>query len=827
MKALCQLVLLAMLVFAAGCGSRTVRRDLDAGVSEDVLFREDVFVFDRVEVPRDVVFPRDLVSPFDLISPRDVFLPPDLVLPPDRPLIVPDGARSQGLSCIEPFEVRGSAPSDFLVDVTRATMRRAGCSTTSLVGGAVQYFRTVVSPGQTLVVTGSSARPPFPLIRVLDSCEAFACVAQSTLMGGSPVTATARYTNTTLSTQPIVFAVGPSDTTVTSEPIAVSVRFVEPATNGRCVGAMSLTPDVTVTGQNTMSASEIPGSCPPVVATTQPALWYRVSVPPGQFLTVTLQGTGATFGGVQGRIYAGCGAACLPSTIAPGPDSQSLLLRWNNTNTTPRDAFIAVNSLGIAVPFAFDITARLSEAPANASCARATPVMEGSTLIGQDPSLSTTTSITCPGMPAIGNTNTLYYAADVPPGQALTATASQSALGRGSYVIRVLPACDEPVCLAASTLTGGAASTTWSNTGTATRRVIISVSPTAATAAFPFDLSVRVRTPPANVTCTSATRVALGTTVRGERLDFAREPNATCLAFGVASQPVLYYVVRVGAGERMIASVPRATAPTFAPVVRIIDGCTASMCLASSMSMPSVDNRATYTNPSMMPQDVIVMVSAASPATNAVFDLVIAGGTPPYRAEAIPGNCDVLTSPTTIASLVGDDVGAPSIPLPFAMRYFREPVLSWSASSNGYLQLWATSGMSTGALGASELPTSGAPPSMIAPFWDDLEIDAGTASVRWQDVAVGSRHLTIEWNNLRFCCGGGGGTDRLTFQAKLFAASNVIEFHYCNLSPSTRASGQNASVGIQDSAGVTGVSWAIRRAGALTTASGVRFTPTL
>jgi hypothetical protein len=185
-----------------------------------------------------------------------------------------------------------------------------------------------------------------------------------------------------------------------------------------------------------------------------------------------------------------------------------------------------------------------------------------------------------------------------------------------------------------------------------------------------------------------------------------------------------------------------------------------------------------------------------------------------------------MTGAAVIEGAVGDDVGTASLALPFAFRYFGTPMTTWSVSTNGYLQVWPAPGMSTGALGPAELPAPSAPPSMIAPFWDDLFVTPGTGTVRWQVVATPARHLTVEWNSVTFCCGS-SSPDRLTFQAKLFEAPAAIEFHYCALSASPRASGASASIGIQDATATQGLSWGIRRAGAADVTAAVRFAPSM
>ncbi len=600
-------------------------------------------------------------------------------------------------------------------------------------------------------------------------------------------------------------------------PLPPDVPLVE-----RCEDATRLTPDVTLRGESTGSAPAATLSCaalPPI----QPTRWYRVAVPAGQALTVTATPSPTSRWPAQARLVASCAGACLAATSTTGPDGRSTVQRWVNTGPTATDVVVAVGSLAAGLPATYDITASLGAATTNSTCERAAVVRDGTLLRGEDPSSSSTTLAPCPGMAGTTLPGALFYTADVPAGQTLTASATATVTGRGFNHVRVFPSCADATCLAATSTPSPTASTSWTNTGVSPRRVLIAVTPAAGTPS-PFDLGVRVRPPPTNAACMGATRLTAGTLV-GESLAFAREVTPACLAFGAPSGPVLYYTARVGEGERLTVVARRTSSNFFQPLVRVIDACGGATCLASSAATPmgGDSSRITWVNPGAA-RDVVVLVSSSSATADGTFDLTTALGATPYRMAPVPGACDALTSPTVVTGAVGDDVGTASTALPFAFRYFGAAVTSWSVSTNGYLQVWPAEGRSTGALGASELPSPTAPPSMIAPFWDDLEVDAAAASVRSQVFAGAPRHLTVEWTNVRFCCGG-GTTDRLTFQAKLFEGSDAIEFHYCALSFTPRATGANASIGIQDATSTQGLSWGIRRAGAASVTTGVRFSP--
>src|SRR5262249_45395276 len=91
------------------------------------------------------------------------------------------------------------------------------------------------------------------------------------------------------------------------------------------------------------------------------------------------------------------------------------------------------------------------------------------------------------------------------------------------------------------------------------------------------------------------------------------------------------------------------------------------------------------------------------------------------------------------------------------------------------------------------------PPSLIAPFWDDLVMKSGsTISAR----TVGNtpnRQFVVEWSNMSIL--DENGIDRgatLTFEVVLFEGSNDIQFLYNSMS-GPFSDGSSATIGAQDS----------------------------
>ncbi len=109
------------------------------------------------------------------------------------------------------------------------------------------------------------------------------------------------------------------------------------------------------------------------------------------------------------------------------------------------------------------------------------------------------------------------------------------------------------------------------------------------------------------------------------------------------------------------------------------------------------------------------------------------------------------------------------------------------ASSNGFISLGNST---TNSFATNDLSITGNGP-IIAPLWDDLQ--TGTAGVTYLvSGSAGSRVLTVEWRTLRWNRNAGGWV--ISFQAKLYEGTNVIEF--CYTPSGTNVNSGSASIGI-------------------------------
>lgn len=828
MRAFRTSLLLFSLSTLSACGARTV---LD-GETDDAAVRTDVpdagaLPVDAPFIPVDVPFtPVDVpvigvdipkigvdipIVPFDIpvITPDVPVIGVDVpVTPVDVPVIGVD-VPNAGLSCDRAEPV--VAGTTVTVSYPNGGVTLPACAGSSLAGGNNRWFSIVVPAGAELQLAPEGGM--VPLLRAFSDCRAVpACLASNFGASGTSLS----WTNSGPGDARLIFAVAPTS------PMGIGVslvrtRLVMPSTNGRCANAVTLMPGAAVGGA-LGAGGDVPMACAGDGA-AQPGLFYRVRVPAGQSLTATYTAVGGFRRAVAVRVSDGCGAACLAANSATA-DGSTVVTRWTNATRTDRDAFISVSPTATAgVTQDFTITATLSTPPNNVQCGSATPVRDGTTLRAQDLAAATVVQPACPGMSGTGAAS-LFYSAVVPRGQTLFVSATPEVAGRQAPVIRVIPSCGSNVCFAASSVAGTTSSASFFNSG-ADQPVIIAVGASNPRLVDPFSLAVTIRAPAENGLCRNALRVTNGTNLVGQSLGDGRELPTACAVPGRDAN-ALYYAVRVGAGEQLIVTATRAETG-IAPTLRLFSACGVTTCLAQS-ALAGQNSRLSYTNATGAAQDLVFAMNLqdGGASTTARANLAVSVARPPYVVTTIPAACDTVTG-NALPTLTGDDVGAESVPLPFPLTYFGSPAAAWSASTNGYLQLWPMAGRSAGALGAVELPSSSAPPGMIAAFWDDLLITSGVGDVRWGTFDAGGRHVTVQWTNAQFCCNT-GGTDRLTFQVKLFQ-SGVIETHYCALSGAARVNGQSASIGMQDTAALRGVSYAARRADSVRTGLAVRYTP--
>ena len=116
--------------------------------------------------------------------------------------------------------------------------------------------------------------------------------------------------------------------------------------------------------------------------------------------------------------------------------------------------------------------------------------------------------------------------------------------------------------------------------------------------------------------------------------------------------------------------------------------------------------------------------------------------------------------------------------------------------------------------------------NIVATFWDDLNTNAMSTARAEVLGSAGSRRFVIEWGGYGFYSAGSIGTERLTFQAKLFEGTNVIELHYCTLAANGGTAGDvtgvASTIGVENATGSEAI---VHSPAPVNTTNALRFTP--
>ncbi len=150
-----------------------------------------------------------------------------------------------------------------------------------------------------------------------------------------------------------------------------------------------------------------------------------------------------------------------------------------------------------------------------------------------------------------------------------------------------------------------------------------------------------------------------------------------------------------------------------------------------------------------------------------------------------------IASTGTAALTSGDDSNAGPFPIGFSFSYYGTAFTTFRVCSNGWLSFTSTAT----SFDNSALPSTGAPVNMLAPFWDDLNLNVtGSGDIFYQ--VVGG-NLVVQFNNvMRY-----NTTTPVTFEVILSPTGNIT-YQYLNLGTATLNS---ATVGMQNATGTVGL----------------------
>ncbi len=597
------------------------------------------------------------------------------------------------------------------------------------------------------------------------------------------------------------------DATAVSDALDASevVERADVPTNRTCATAAALPSS---TGLSALL--DLGGEAPACAPGSLPALWYRVRVPAGHRIMAQVFDLSAMRVGATIRLLYTCTGACLTSAPAAG----LTFVTWVNDGV---DADVLLALSPDAAPFQGEaqLLVGVEPPPPNATCAGAVALVDGAGAY-DEPARSLAPAPAC--LARVGWRAT-YYRVTVPARQSLVLT-GHALPAPVAYAL--LDDCAATACVATSTTVGAERALRYENASDAPRAFIVAL----ATPATPVDARVNsvVSIGPVapNSACATATRVVDGATLSGQRPLFATEPTRACGAAADESG-ALYYAVRVEAGDELVVSARKPPGAEGAVRLRLIGACDGAECLAHAEESVLPETRLAWTNAGAEARALILALSLSVALAHAPLELAVTTRRQRYRATPIVARCDDMTGATryeVARGVIGQEERR-SLPLPFPFTWYGATLRHWTASPAGYLELWPeaiTAGPSTP--GPGLLPSVSLPPNVLAPFWESFTLDAARA-MRWRAVDGPRRHLAVQWTDVQLA----SATDPpITFQAWVLDDGSV-EFHYCAMGASSRATGGGASIGMQGGAGPLGLTYAFRRAGAAATGTGLRIAP--
>ncbi|MBL8623473.1 MAG: hypothetical protein JNK64_19355 [Myxococcales bacterium] len=183
--------------------------------------------------------------------------------------------------------------------------------------------------------------------------------------------------------------------------------------------------------------------------------------------------------------------------------------------------------------------------------------------------------------------------------------------------------------------------------------------------------------------------------------------------------------------------------------------------------------------------------------------------------QPIPLACtDMSTGATTILAS-GDDTLAATAALPFPITTYGTTHTHFAASTNGWVALFTSAGATrpTSTAGnPTTVPSTSSPNDVIAPFWDDLVLDAPGLTSKTTGTAP-NQVFTIEWNAHTWATPSATG---LKFQVQ-FREAGGFDFHYCaGAGDAGRSTGVEATIAAENAAGTAGSFIGINTAGVVT-----------
>jgi hypothetical protein len=276
-----------------------------------------------------------------------------------------------------------------------------------------------------------------------------------------------------------------------------------------------------------------------------------------------------------------------------------------------------------------------------------------------------------------------------------------------------------------------------------------------------------------------------------------------------AEGPDLYALVQIPNGQEATLKAAVDSVPDSAGVYAIV-GCTQAQLNDLVANGYTVIEQCDVSDTQCLPQLTATLRSLIG--SQSTFQLQ--GGPDTFGYKFIDSNEQGgpcfnwidITQTGTNTGIHCDDCGS-GFPMGFDFTFFGNTYPGVGIASNGYLGFSGNLGDYTNDC----IPNVKTPNNIICPFWDDLISTCAGADIFYQTFgSAPNRYFVVEWVNNKFYndC----NSPSLTFEAILYEGSNSILFQYLNMAGSTRAHGDSATVGIENSAGTTGLQYSCNSA---------------
>jgi hypothetical protein len=158
----------------------------------------------------------------------------------------------------------------------------------------------------------------------------------------------------------------------------------------------------------------------------------------------------------------------------------------------------------------------------------------------------------------------------------------------------------------------------------------------------------------------------------------------------------------------------------------------------------------------------------------------------------------------TPLALQGVNAAPAQVTLPFPFFFYDQnaPHSTAWVDANGYLAFENPGGRHPN--GSTTIPNAATPNAVVAPFWDDLVVDASASVLTATTGSAPFRQFIVEWRDVHRA---GNTAERITFQA-ILDESGVIFFNYSGLdTTSDTERGSEAAVGIESPGGMVGLQY--------------------